>query len=276
MKLITSHPEIIDYFKKNDRAYTFNQPINPRPPNCSNWLAVAINKAYTGGLIARTSRYINDAIYSSGYFKGQKVKEILFSELCKFINDILEEKITNCLDFNKKHDEYCTIVTGEYIGNKGKGRITYGKAQKLVNITLKYLFVEYFDQKLEISKSEQYLEKLFPYFHCPIDSFVMRKIFNLYKKTSLFPGIIVLGETAYYQPAGLPKASWSNFSRDHYLNFQKNLRKCLKDEITLLEVDFLLWAPSRKAPMDKIAPEIARSLGCQSNHISCLRNIVFI
>ncbi|MCR5324858.1 MAG: hypothetical protein K6E85_16500 [Lachnospiraceae bacterium] len=114
----------------------------------------------------------------------------------------------------------------EYIINScdKENDFTFGNAQKLVNMTAKYMFIA--------SYANEEMRERFRNCHCPMDSVMLKKI----RRKSL-------------KDAGWnSELSWSRLKCDdikvpaEYESFQKNVRNiAIEEGILPLEVDFLYW-----------------------------------
>jgi len=121
----------------------------------------------------------------------------------------------------------------------------YGNAQKLVNMTAKYLFIRNY------SKME-YIE-LFKKCHCPMDSLIIKAMKKDIKIRSdldksikaIYDGIYDKENTnTWREYLDLP---WSLCSEERYRFFQTVINKIIENkynnEISPLEYDYLMWNP---------------------------------
>ncbi len=146
--------------------------------------------------------------------------------------------------FDKWHHDTCTIVLEAL---KNKYNVEYGKAQKIVNMTFKYLYcvLDAADEK-------------FKYCHIPLDSIILDWIWaqkesmkNAYNK--------ILQNENELMPKTLQHTcfdSWSNIkdsenqlvlidrnNKKHYTYtfYQKLIRGYCSNKITPLQLEFLVW-----------------------------------
>lgn len=96
--------------------------------------------------------------------------EVCEKEEYKFLQHIKiwfesEEKVT-AKAYDKWHEEAGDIILNFLRTQYEDSSVTYGKAQKVVNMTMKYLYC------LKGAEQEQYKEK-FQYCHMPLDSFML-------------------------------------------------------------------------------------------------------
>ena len=149
-------------------------------------------------------------------------------------------------DFNAWHKQCCKEFQTEY--NKlleGKyHKIKYGKAQKIVNMTFKYLFC--------YADADSYRGH-FQYCHMPLDSFTLtwyRREAKKYMKQN--------GELWYQDNKNrVDNLTWSDMEWDEYIKIQEDISKILvnykikigNQEISLpensLEAEFYIWQNER-------------------------------
>ena len=131
----------------------------------------------------------------------------------------LAKSIEDYFDSSKKfnHDAYCVSFRKPFENKYEK--VTYGVAQKIVNLTFKYLFCN------KILR-EQHRDK-FKECHMVLDSFIL----SWYKENDLKPKIT---------------KSWSNLKKEEYEQIQKAISKhvetkTINDKLCPLEYEFILW-----------------------------------
>ena len=129
----------------------------------------------------------------------------------KYINDI----------FRKQYPDPLKVIEALC---KNKNGFTFGNAQKLVNMTAKYMFLATYTYK---SKKE-----LFKNCHCPMDGVMMNKLSEILQEKEQISH----------------KEAWSRMSiidgkiPEEYLYFQEKVGKYAESEgISPIEVDFCLW-----------------------------------
>jgi len=214
--------------------------------------------------VKRRCYYIRNARYTVDRFRGRPVLETVFSELHSFI--IKLKSYSNQTSFDTAHDNLCSSLCGYYNGFSSKGqrgnsKITYGIAQKLVNMTLKYLYVAH---RLNPSLNLLPNNSVEDFFHCPVDSFILRKL--KLADPNYFKMISATDSTVQFC-----KNSWSNFTRDNYISFLKVFRKKLLSGIKQLEVDFYLWSNSRFT----LSQSVVTFLRLRNNLPTSLIGVVF-
>lgn len=161
-------------------------------------------------VISKCIRIAYNDMLSAGRYYLSKDKD----SLCNSLKSILEEN-----NYVYSHDiiEKTTLLFGEQekIGKGNRYVTRYGLAQKLVNMTYKYLFVfnHYIYREIDFSKCD-----------CPLDSAILKKL-ELEKKYT-----------------------WSKVNKEEYSNCQKLIKEKLKNEnikelanIGNMAYDFLTW-----------------------------------
>ncbi len=145
--------------------------------------------------------------------------EIFKDTVVAFINNLLTSSPENQEDFDLLHRRCCE----KCLDAKGGTRIHYGQAQKLLNMSLKYLYNEYAVYRGKVNQlrfPENNVEHLF---HLPIDSQIRDFLIN---------------NCHFIAPTRLP---WSQWNYEHYFSFQSQLRQRLNPQYSPLEIDYMLW-----------------------------------
>ena len=139
----------------------------------------------------------------------------------KFIDDVP----TSGDVFDKRHKEVCKGFLQSLNALCDKHKLkeqNYGKAQKIVNMTFKYLLL--------LDRSEQYT-KLFEYCHMPIDTYVLAYFQDKYRGTQ--------AASSFDIPA------WSNMQEGEYTRAQKQIKAycaSLPNEFRYpLYAEFWIW-----------------------------------
>lgn len=168
---------------------------------------VACNRAYRD--MNRTIRFNGLPIEDREKPKS-KVKE-KFEEKIK---ELTHNKISRQDEFNDWHKEVCDQILEIY---KEKGiTLTYGQAQKWINMTIKYLYV------LE----PETFDGVFDFLHIPIDKYVL----DIAKE---------LGVERI-------KGAWSKLDDyEEYLKYQENIKEKI-GEIAPLRWEFRNWLKAAK------------------------------
>lgn len=138
-----------------------------------------------------------------------RVVELIETEIKKYNSIDTVEK------YDEFHDSLCSRIIGCY-DNQTIAEITYGQAQKWVNMTMKYLCVLYEGQC-------DWLNKIYSFLHIPIDSIILDKA------RKEFPNEFPVNNTP-----------WSQLSREEYITIQNKLRAVIKD-VALIDWEFKAW-----------------------------------
>ena len=168
---------------------------------------------------ATAKRAYRDMCRTIRFEKGvsQTVKDDCRTRVIELIET--EIKTCNSIDtiekYDKFHDSLCLRIIDCY-NNQTIAEITYGQAQKWVNMTMKYLCVLYEGQC-------DWLNKIYSFLHIPIDSIILDKA----KKE--FPNDFSVNNTP-----------WSQLSREEYITIQNKLRAVIKD-VALIDWEFKAW-----------------------------------
>lgn len=168
---------------------------------------------------AAANRAYRDMCRTIRFEKGvsQKLKDDCRTKVI----ELIETKVKKCksIDTVEKYDEFhdslCLRIIDCY-DNQTIAEITYGQAQKWVNMTMKYLCVLYEGQC-------DWLNKIYSFLHIPIDSIILDKARKEFPNE--FP---------------VNNIPWSQLSREEYITIQNKLRAVIKD-VTLMDWEFKTW-----------------------------------
>lgn len=153
--------------------------------------------------------------------KGNLVDDLLYGEH-SFLGEI-EKYFSNdpCNEekYDKWHTDMCRLVLGviqRFYTQKNGTDVCYGKAQKIVNMTLKGCYC------LNGARDK---EEYFKHCHMALDSFTL---------------------TWYKRHGYKCESEWSNLSYDEYSEIKTNIRKIAPDidvfeALTPLQIEFLIW-----------------------------------
>lgn len=189
----------------------------------------------------------------SRHAKGhnEKIKESCL-ELLKKRFDVYFENQCQWYDqetFDNWHKETCDNFINEFDNAAEESgstiRGTYGRAQKVINMTFKYLYC-----------MDLYGEEYFQFCHMPLDSFVLDWIWE--EKNVLENGNTLIHDRfnswnkLEYGPNGIVVDDKEDKKYYSYMFFQKLIRNYCKGNLTPLELDFLVW---RQFQWEKAANE---------------------
>jgi len=170
--------------------------------------------------VNRTLRGIDPE--QSRQFKGTAIS---------FINNLLVSPPKNQENFDLLHRRCCE----ECLGSMGKARIHYGQAQKLLNMSLKYLYNEYAVYQGKINQFRFPDNNIEHFFHLPIDNQILD---------------FLIQNCHFITPTRLP---WSQWNYEHYISFQRQLRQRINAKYSPLEIDYMLWNTDGASVGDAIA-----------------------
>ena len=215
----------------------FKKAINKDPLHSSKWddfkkgYDDAVYQAYLDA--ARTFKGIKDVLENAGvkdaytFLKTSEIHELLSSY---FENEAPSDEDT----FDNTHQTLCENVIKHF--KKINYDIEYGKAQKIVNMSFKYLYC--FDDAPE---------EYFKYCHLPLDSFTLEWIYRnvlsdhkKYQKGKIaFWSKLQKGQPEQDEYRGADGKQY--YSYDFYV---KKVREYLADtskEYTPLQLEFKIW-----------------------------------
>ena len=138
-----------------------------------------------------------------------RVVELIETEIKKYNSIDTVEK------YDEFHDSLCLRIIDCY-DNQTIAEITYGQAQKWVNMTMKYLCVLYEGQC-------DWLNKIYSFLHIPIDSIILDK-----------------AKKEFQYEFSVNNTPWSQLSREEYITIQNKLRAVIKD-VALIDWEFKAW-----------------------------------
>ena len=174
----------------------------------TNPVEAASNRAYRD--MSRTIRFDNFSKDDRVKLK-KEVNSFLNTEIKKLVNG----SITSEKEFDKWHEQLCKKIIDEY--KKSKIQLSYGQAQKWVNMTIKYLYM------LNIHT----FDNVFFFFHVPVDNYIFKAVKD---------------ELKIKKPTKKSWSRWDNY--EEYLKYQNDIRKNLKKEkkeISPLRWEFKNW-----------------------------------
>ncbi|MGN1443442.1 MAG: hypothetical protein ACI4XE_06300 [Acutalibacteraceae bacterium] len=158
--------------------------------------------------------------------------------------------VDNQTEFNEKHEYLCRIIKEAY-EEEDYQDFTVGKAQKWVNMALKYACIYNIDDT-------SYLSNIFPYCHVPIDRFIADCIVNdLNVALPVYDGFSMPKKRPF--SAERCNYSWSNIdSYDEYLVCQEKIKSELRNRSPVcnsLKWEYDEWLKEK---------ERKKSLSCQT------------
>lgn len=179
---------------------------------------VITKRAYHDMQIRTVKKNRDDAIFDEK--EKANVLEWLVNEFYGFFNGDICQSNEKFYDWHLKTCSKFLKDFNEKVLKDNYNPIHYGKAQKIVNMSFKYL--RCFNDAME------HLE-LFNYCHMPIDSFII----NWYNTENIGKGEMI-------------SCAWSNLNKNCYYSIQDNIKiYCAQNNITPLEKDFIEWKKAK-------------------------------
>ena len=181
-----------------------------------------------------------------GAYKGERTEltdinkfKKIKTEFSDFLGKIVSGEFESREDYNKEFLELAHTVTDEINGYAGNSEFTFGNAQKLINMAVKYLYI--------CSIGDEEKKECFKYCHCPMDSIMLKQVWN--SRGNLSEKVQSdLGRAADFTK------SWGNedFEKkgfpERYLKFQEAVRELAEDEdCNPLEYDYRHWQAEKDA-----------------------------
>lgn len=162
-------------------------------------------------------------LHGIGSESNKKKKEEALEKITEKIqNNFLIAGVVD--SFDTLHDELCNIWVNELGTDTPLGR--YGKAQKIINMTFKYLYTYYYN-----IEDSDILNK-FKDCHFTLDSYTLRWL-NGCKNVKNKPRCLN------------SETTWSKLNRMEYIEIQKYASECVKElfqETPMIEAEYLIWA----------------------------------
>ena len=149
-------------------------------------------------------------------------------------------------DFDALHEKLCQFCTEQF--KKYDYSITYGQAQKIINMAFKYLYC--------CNDAEKYEETVFSHCHMPLDSFILKWCSDckLCEKCS--------------------EDAWSKLEKDKYAKIQQGIRAYLNQgntykvggkEVelpkTVLDAEFIIWPEEARRKSLQELENLLKKLG---------------
>lgn len=180
-------------------------------------------------LIKRAERYAWNDLYLLNFNNISKItrtegeKNKIFDEMYSVFDDMLQKTYKKAEDFDKAHKKACEkflklLARGTEQEWEKLNNDYYGKAQKFVNMTFKYLL-----------STGKYDEEIFRWCHMPLDIYTLHW---------------------FYRETGIFIEGWSSIKEDVYYEIQKIIRSRIqlrRNELSVLQNEFLIWEQEKKA-----------------------------
>lgn len=191
---------------------------------------------------------MHDAILQKA-FKGKKdwIGKVEQAKpiLREYIDCILSNKFSSQVEhdafFIKIANRICEVIN-EHRPGDAKDVFSFGNAQKLINIAAKHTY--------SVCYLNSLLRQNFRYCHCPLDSIMLGKVWEWYRKK--------LGNSARQKALGSKETfctAWGNEGQDgdmqpyirefpeRYRTFQKAIKEIIGDgDLYAIEFDYMIWS----------------------------------
>lgn len=212
-----------------ERAFTIfvNNAMNGKASNVKNLseaIKYAINKAYSD-MQLRT-------------IKGhrQEIKDESTKALQGELEKLFKNPPKKDSDFDMWHGGACKAFLDAFNEAANTYSVTqqkYGKAQKIVNMSLKYLYCifycnknnEFDNSQTKFNMDKDAMERIFKSCHMPLDSYTLNWHYKNKRKAN--------------------KLAWSSLDKDNYNDIKDEIRKCLQTQKVLptnvLQAEFVIW-----------------------------------
>ena len=169
---------------------------------------------------------------------------VVRNDLCKLFTG--NPQINDQNDFDLWHDSagnnFLTAFNTNYSGKKQ----AYGKAQKIVNMSLKYIYCLFYRDRnnnntfdpnqisQNVVNSATIAENVFDYCHMPLDSYTLNWYYREVNNTA-------------------KKLAWSSLKPDEYEIIQDEIRDYLRTQVDLptnvLQAEFVIWQQKKTLAM---------------------------
>ncbi len=162
-------------------------------------------------------------------------KQNMFSELADRFIEYFQRPASNQKEYDDWHEKTCIWLTERLQALCIAGVVVKpGKAQKLINMSLKHFFC--------FNNAEQLAEQgAFDYCHMPIDRYILSWYYREIQ------GVIIEKDDDW-------RLTWKNFDYNEYIKIQKEIREYLSDSnlntdylndknmpMTSFEAEFYIW-----------------------------------
>lgn len=214
--------ELIKATKKGEEDTTITYIFLENGKICEN----SINKCIERATVDITVRTLTKT-HSEGTGVLKKLAEDIAKEgLCEYIIDWFEQKYSDYNDYNTWHKKACAKalpVINKYYKNKDGSDVCYGKAQKVVNMTMKSIYCLVCNDDTAFNEYGH----LFDECHIPLDSYTMKWHHKYYKTDT----------------------KWSNLDETEYYEISANIARIFADgtvtefykKYTPLQAEFFIW-----------------------------------
>lgn len=183
---------------------------------------------------------LRDAVMRTAYL-GDKSELRKNEDAKNIVRDYANETVNSkSFDYNKFYkiaEELCRKFNPEI---NDELKFTFGNAQKLLNMTMKYLYIMCYDNKK--------LRENFRHYHCPMDGIMIDKVKKEFKNCSRKEKEEHIGKFKYKSWSRL---TFTNKDKEAYNQFQESVKFLAKKQnLSPLEYDYYLWNKKEETTAD--------------------------
>ena len=178
------------------------------------YLGTTNDKELIGAAIDRAYRDFNRTMHGIGNKQTDETKKFLSDFMLTVVDSLTSKQFESQIEFDDWHKLKCDELKEKFIQYPAF-KISFGQAQKWINMTLKYLFA--LGDNIVNGISTNYI-----YYHIPVDNIIQKKLLEKYD---------------------IPKFSerWSRIDNyERYLNYQIKVRQTIQNQIPM-DVEFRLF-----------------------------------
>jgi len=178
------------------------------------YLGTTNDKELIGAAIDRAYRDFNRTMHGIGDKQTDETKKFLSDFMLTVVDSLTSKQFESQVEFDDWHKLKCDELKEKFIQYPAF-KISFGQAQKWINMTLKYLFA--LGDNIVNGISTNYI-----YYHIPVDNIIQDKLLKKYD---------------------IPKFSerWSRIDDyERYLNYQIKVRQTIQNQIPM-DVEFRLF-----------------------------------
>ena len=231
---------LLDKFVESFYENEIKKKCKEIPNSIGGFVPIAVSLAYED--TKRVCKGIGEYV--------QKKSNAL-NEIMGMINSFICEPILYVGGFCSLHGDLCQIWVDAFPGDTSLG--TYGKAQKVVNMTFKYLHAySYINKKHILDKFEEC--------HFTLDSYTLEWLYEC-KKSDGKEGKLTKEEKEKLRKLK-SDATWSSLSPSDYEAIQNYACRCVKNRCenwTPLQAEYVVWENVKLWNMLKSASSIMDS-----------------
>jgi len=179
-----------------------------------------------------------------GAFTGKKAELSKNKDARKAVKHYIDQVFDGKFKSEDDQDDHnnCFYITADTVCEKIGSGFMFGNAQKLINMTVKYMYIACY-------KNTDLREK-FRFCHCPVDSYMLAYVWDELKRNKddflKQKGYTKTGRNAF-------TASWSREEKSkgidepaRYSDFQQAVRRLAKDKFPI-EYDYMHWTEAKKS-----------------------------